>query len=153
MINGLMGSRGIEKPTKRAGPRGQGMMKTQLEMAEVKKSSLCPHICSMHCALNAESPRPTLKKNCDIQPVKIEGQGEVQTRKWYQMIYHSLPHGSKSTRPNKIHISTRNDSLTEGNLLLENMSEYPVLFTMLTNNISSDVIPIMVVPFILVTLH
>ena len=56
-----------------------------------------------------------------------------------------LPYGPKIARLNKKHISTCKSSLSEenliprsrntlGNILLEPMPEYPVCFTMLTNN-------------------
>ena len=75
-----------------------------------------------------------------------------------------LPHGPKSTRLNKIHISTRESSLSEGDfspiwrnnlvhILLETMVEYPLWFTIITNNFYSNPSPRMVVPFLLVSLH
>ena len=78
--------------------------------------------------------------------------------------FYPLHHGPKSTRLNKIHISTSKSYLSEGNfspscrntlghILLENMDDSPVCFTMLTNNISSNPIPHMVVLFLLVPLH
>ena len=73
-----------------------------------------------------------------------------------------FPHGPKSTRLKKIHISTRN--LSEGNLfprwrntlvniLLDTMDDSTVCFTIITNNTSSNPSPHMVVTFLLVLLH
>ena len=42
---------------------------------------------------------------------------------------------------------------TLGNLLLDNMADSPVCFTIITNNITSNPIPHTVVPFLLVLLH
>ena len=75
-----------------------------------------------------------------------------------------LPHGQKSTRFNKTHISTRNSNLSEGNfssiyrnnigyLLLDTMADSTLWFTMLNNNIFSNPIPHIVLPFLLVPLH
>ena len=69
-----------------------------------------------------------------------------------------LLYGSKSTRLNKIYISTRKSYLSEVNfspiwinnlvhILLETMNDYPVLFTMLANIINYNPIPYMVVLF------
>ena len=71
-----------------------------------------------------------------------------------------LPHSPKSTRLNKIHISTRKSHLSErhliprwrntlGRLLMETMYGSPVGFTILTNNIYSNTTPHMVVLFYL----
>ena len=70
-----------------------------------------------------------------------------------------LPHGPKITKLRKIYILTRNYSLLEINyspiwrntlvhILLDNMTSYPVWFTMLVNFISSNISTHMVVPFI-----
>ena len=75
-----------------------------------------------------------------------------------------LPHRLKSTKLIKIYISTRNYSLSKvnlsikwrntlGKILLEIMDESPVWFTTITNIISSNPSPHIVVPFILVSLH
>ena len=40
-----------------------------------------------------------------------------------------------------------------GHMIMENMAVYPVLFTMLTNNISSNPIPHRVITFLLVLMH
>ena len=69
-----------------------------------------------------------------------------------------LPHEPKSTRLNKIYISTWNSSLSEinfssiwintlGNILLDTMADYPLCFTIITNNISSNPFHHIVVPF------
>ena len=69
-----------------------------------------------------------------------------------------LLHVLKSTSLNKIHISTSKSSVSEGNfsprwinnivnLLLDTLSDSPVCFTMLTNNISSNPSPHVVVLF------
>ena len=51
MMNGLKKTRGIDEPTKSSGTREQGMANTQLETAEVEKSSICSHRRIIHCAL------------------------------------------------------------------------------------------------------
>ena len=72
-----------------------------------------------------------------------------------------LPYGPKITRLNRIHISTRMYSLLGGNfsprrrnnlvhILLDTMNYSPLLFTMLTNSLSSNTGPHMMVPFLLV---
>ena len=69
-----------------------------------------------------------------------------------------LLYGPKSTRLNKIYISTRKSSLSEVNfspiwintivhILMYTMDDYPVWFTMLTNIIYYNPIPYMGVPF------
>ena len=74
------------------------------------------------------------------------------------------PHGPKSTRHKKTYISTWESYLSEGNfspiwrnnighILLKTMDDSPVWFIMIPNIISSNPIPHMVVPFILVPLH
>ena len=75
-----------------------------------------------------------------------------------------LPHGPKSTRFNKIYIPERKSYLSEGNfipswintignLLFDTMDEYTLQFTVITNIISSDPSPRIVVTFILVPVH
>ena len=75
-----------------------------------------------------------------------------------------LLHGSKITRLKKIHVSTRKSYLSEGNLgpvsrntlgdlLLDTMYDSPARFTILTNIISSNPIPHMVNPYLLVPIH
>ena len=59
MMNGMKKIKGIDNPTKRAGPSVQGMVKTQPEIVEVKIDSLYPHRCSLHCALMVECPKHT----------------------------------------------------------------------------------------------
>ena len=88
----------------------------------------------------------------------------------YDVLFHlfcaidTISHVPKSTRVNKIHILTRKSSLSEenfspmrrntlGNLLLDAMSDSPVCFKIITNNIFSNQIPHMVFPFLLVSLH
>ena len=82
----------------------------------------------------------------------------------YDLLLHLFPtfspltHGPKITRLDKIHISTRKSSLSEvntspmwintiGYIPLKIMYDYPVFFTMIANNLSSNTIPNMVVPF------
>ena len=50
MINGMNKIRERDNPTKRAGPREQGMVKTQLEIVEVKNphSILTYEVCIVH---------------------------------------------------------------------------------------------------------
>ena len=73
-------------------------------------------------------------------------------------IFSPLPYGPKSTRFNKIHISTRKYSLSEisfspsrintlGDILLGTMADSTLCFTMLTNNICFNPTPHMVVTF------
>ena len=75
-----------------------------------------------------------------------------------------LPHGPKITRLLKIQIPTWKYPLSEvnisprwvntlGHILLDTMDDYPVCFTMLTNNISSNPSPHMLVPFLLVPIY
>ena len=40
----------------------QGNVKTQLDILEVGKASLCPRICSLHFALTVEFPRLIFKE-------------------------------------------------------------------------------------------
>ena len=75
-----------------------------------------------------------------------------------------LPHILKSTKLNKMNISTRNYDLSEGhfrsiwintigNLVMISMADSPVCFSWLANNISSNTGPNMVVSFVMVTAH
>ena len=48
IIYGLNKNRGIEKDTKRAGTKLQGILKTELELVEVQNASLYTHICSLN---------------------------------------------------------------------------------------------------------
>ena len=133
-------------------------VKTELEIVEVGKASLCTHRYSQHCALILE------KHQCTIQPFKQRGQYEAHPRKWHQMIYYffptfaPLPHGTKSNRLNKTYISTKRYSISKvnsspiwrntlGHILMNTIAYYPVYFRMLTNNISSNPITHMVVTF------
>ena len=43
--------------TKSTGTSVQGIVETQMEMAETENSSLYPHRCSLRCALTVECPR------------------------------------------------------------------------------------------------
>ena len=52
IMNGRNKNRGRDKPIKITGPILQGMVKTQLEIVEVGKSSLYPHRCILYIALN-----------------------------------------------------------------------------------------------------
>ena len=72
--------------------------------------------------------------------------------------FSTLTYGQKSTRLNKIYISTRKSSLSEGifipvwintlvHILLDTMYDSPVWFTMLANIIYYNPIPYMVVSF------
>ena len=74
-----------------------------------------------------------------------------------------LPHGPNITRLNKIYIR-RKSYLSEGNfspswinnlgnLLLENMADSKGCYTIITNNISYNTIPNMMVTFLLVPIH
>ena len=78
--------------------------------------------------------------------------------------FDTLMHGIKSTRIIEIYISTWKYSLSErnfsprwintlGHILLKNMADYPVCFTILNNIISSNPNPNMAVPFLLVPLY
>ena len=49
----------IDNPLKKSVTREQGMVKTQLEIMELEKFSLCPHRCSIYCALILECARMT----------------------------------------------------------------------------------------------
>ena len=82
----------------------------------------------------------------------------------YFSAFSPLPNAPKITRLCKIYILTWKYSLSEGNfgpsgrdtighLPLYTMADNSECFTMLTNNISSDPIPNMVVVFLLGTLH
>ena len=72
IMNGLKKIRRREKPTKRAGTRGQGMVKTQLEVVEVGKASLYPHRFSLNCSLIVECNRLIYNNNnCTLKLVKI----------------------------------------------------------------------------------
>ena len=75
-----------------------------------------------------------------------------------------LPYGLKNTRLNKIYVSNRKSSPSEGNsipvwrntivhLLLDTMADSSLSFTILTNNTYSNTSPHVVVPFLLVPLH
>ena len=57
MMNGMDKRRLIENTTKSAGLREKGMVKTQLEIMEVPKASLYPHIRSLNFALIVECTR------------------------------------------------------------------------------------------------
>ena len=46
-----------------SGPSVKGVVKAQLEIVEVTKYSIFPHICSMHFALTVGCPRLILKNN------------------------------------------------------------------------------------------
>ena len=125
----------------------------------------------MNCALIVEFPSPTYQKRLTLQPFKLGDKDEAQPRKRSQMIHYfifptcaPLLYSPKSTRLNKIHITTRKSFLSEisfnpiwrstiGNLPLENIADYLVWFTMLTNNMSYNPIPHILVPFLLVTSH
>ena len=101
---------------------------------------------------------------------KLGGRMRHIPEKWSQMIYYfishfaPLPHVPKITKFKKIIISKRKYSLSEGNfspiwintlghLLLDTMDDSPVWFTMLTDNISSNTTPHMVIPFSLVPIY
>ena len=73
MMNGLKKRRGRENPTKMAGPREQGMVKTQLEIVEVGKATLYPHRRSLHCVMIIKFPRQTYENYWTLQPVKLGG--------------------------------------------------------------------------------
>ena len=97
---------------------------------------------------------------------KARGAGWGTARKMvtYDLLFHlfttfdPLPHGTESTSLNTIYISTWKSSLTEvsfsprwrntlGNIQLNTMDESTVCYTILTNNISSNPVPQIVVPF------
>ena len=107
-----------------------------------------------------------IKKYWNLKPVKIGGQDEAQTSKWYQMIYYFIclpllllfrmawkisglkiytfqqgifPYHKENFSPILIN--------TLGHLLLDTMYESPVWFTMIDNNISFNQRPLMVVQF------
>ena len=84
----------------------------------------------------------------------------------YDLLFHlfftvdPIPHGPQSTRLNKIHIPRNIIFLSEGNfspiwrnnlgnILLESMVDHPVLFAVITDIITLNIISHMVVPFIL----
>ena len=141
------------------------MVKTQQEKVEVEKSHsiLTNAVCVVQWFFNVAGWRN--KTYWTLKIVKLGGQDEAQPIKLSQIIYYfffptfsPLPHGPKSTRLDKIYISTKKFSLSEaiiirawintfGNLLLETMADSPVWFTILTNDISSNPIPHMLVPF------
>ena len=98
------------------------------------------------------------------------GWGTAQKMVSYSLLLHFFPtlaplsHGLKITRINKIHITTRNSSLSEINFIprrrntlvhlpLDTMADSPVWFIIITNNISSNTSNYTVVPFLLVPLH
>ena len=54
IIYGLNKNRGRDKGTKRAGTKLQGIVKTELELVEVRNASLYTHICSLHFELTVE---------------------------------------------------------------------------------------------------
>ena len=90
MMNGMNKIRGREKPTKRAGTRGQVMVKIQLEIVEVEKSSLYLHRFSLHCALFWNVTGWYNENNWTPQLVKLGLQYEAHTRKWYHMIHYFI---------------------------------------------------------------
>ena len=96
-----------------------------------------------------------------------KGRGKAQQMVSYDLIFHLFPtfspllHGPKIARLNKIEISTRKYSLSEGNsiprskhflvqILLDTMNESPVWLKTITNNLFSIPRPDMVVLFLLV---
>ena len=79
-------------------------------------------------------------------------------------IFARFTHGPKNTRLNKIHISTRKSSLSQGNfcprwintlvhILMDTIYDSLVCFTILTNNICSNPSPRIMVLFLLVPIH
>ena len=133
-------------------------------------SSLTYSVLTLHWMSNV--PGWHNKNYWTLKPVKLGGQDELQPIKWSQMIFsfHLFPnfspllHGPENTRLNKIYISTRKSSLSEGNfipswrnnignILLYTMYDSWVFFIMITTNISSNSIPHMVLTFLLVPLH
>ena len=154
---------GIENTTKRAGTRLQGIVETQMETVTAENASLCPHICSLHCAFTVEFPTINYKNNYTLQPVKLEGQGEAHPSKWSQIIYYliCLPllilflMALKSPGLKK-HISKSKSSLSGlnfssswryniGYLLMDYMADSPVWFTVFTSIITSNPFPYTVV--------
>ena len=155
MVNGLKKSRVRYKPTKRAGPIEQCMVKTQLEIVEVENASLCTDRCSMHCAQMVEYLRQAQQKWLYYTTSKIRGPGWGTSQKMVSdyLLFHLFPtyapllHGPKSARLNRIKFSTRKYSLSEryfspswrntlGRILLGTMDDSPVCFTIITNKIS-----------------
>ena len=165
MMNGLKKNRGWEKPKKMVGPREQRMVEIQLEIVEVEKthSVLTNAVIIVNWFWNV--PGWHNKNDWNIQQFKLGCQDKAQSTKWSQMIYHiicfplfSSSYGPKITRPNKIYISTKKSSLSEGNLspiwkntlvhlVLDVMADSPMFFTMLSNIISSNTSPHILVPF------
>ena len=90
VINGLKENRRREKPKKIAGPSVQGMVKNQLEIVEVWKSSFFPHRCSLNLHWLCNVPVWHNKNNWNIQPVKLGVQDKAQPRKLSQMIYYFI---------------------------------------------------------------
>ena len=90
IINGLNKSMGWEKPIKRAGPIAQGTVKNQLEIVEAKKhhSFLTDAVYTLHCLWNI--PDWHNKNYWTLQPVKLGGHNNSQTRKWSQMMYYFI---------------------------------------------------------------
>ena len=127
-------------------------------------SFLIDAVCMVHWMWNF---RDWNKRSWTLQPVKLEGQDESYSRKWSHMIYYfiSLPllllfpmaqnaPGLEKYIIQQIYLSERNFSLSWRNtlehLLLDTTSDSPVCFNILTNIISSDPSPHMVVPFVFV---
>ena len=81
MMSGTKKNIGREKLAKKAGPTVQGMVKTQLKIAEVEKSSICPHRCSLPFSLNVEYPRLTLQKWLDSTTSQARGPGWCEDHK------------------------------------------------------------------------
>ena len=75
MMNRLKKNRGTEKPTKRAATSLQGMVKNQLEIAEVGKTSLCTHRFSLNFSLTVEFIRLTQQKLLDSTTSQTIGTG------------------------------------------------------------------------------
>ena len=143
-----------------------------MEIVYVVKVSVCPHICSLYCALTVEYPRLTLKKSLDSKTSQTRGQDETHPRKWSQIIYYFICFpllilfhmARKVPGLTKINISISTYSLSEGNLspswrntlghiMLETMDDSLVLFIILTHDFYFNPIPHMVVPFLLVPQH
>ena len=141
-------------------------METQMKIVEADTNSLFSHICSLHCALIVEYLRLKLQNWFDSKTNQTRGTGWVKSKQMVKdyLLFHLFPtipprlHGLKITRLNKIYISTRKSYLSKedsssicrytiGHILLDYVDESPVWFTFLTNIITSNPIPHIVVPF------
>ena len=88
------------------------MIKNQLEILEVKKYSLCPHIYSINFTLIVECLILTQHKLLDYTSSKTRGTGLGTSQKIVSddLLFHLFPtfapltHGLKSISLNKIHI-------------------------------------------------